>query len=240
MAYEPGVDLVDYILANNYVKESKAKMLFAQLVRSVCYMHYSNVVHRNIKLVRQSNDQTMIFSSHNVQENLFLVDEQHLIITDFVFATQCHGDLLSESCGSPCYAAPEVILGAAYAGPPADIYSCGVVLYSMLCGYFPVDDENLHNMVQEMLNASSTLPYSISEDALELVKCMLEPDPAFRYTMDQVIAHPWLEEHRAFLETSLPILEEGAKTDLVDHTASTNSHHQVIYVNLGIFALADI
>lgn len=66
MAYEPGVELIEYVLANNYVQESKAKMLFAQLARAVCYMHHSNVVHRDIKLVRQSNDQTMISSSHDV------------------------------------------------------------------------------------------------------------------------------------------------------------------------------
>lgn len=169
------------------------------------------------------------------------MDEQHLIITDFGLATQCHGDVLSEPWGSPCYAAPEIVLGTTYAGPPVDIYSCGVVLYSMLCGHFPIDEENTSSTIEKMLHASSTFPYRISEDALDLIKCMLEPDPAFRYTIDQVIAHPWLEEHRAFLETSLPILDKkGAKTDMDDHATSTNSHHQVIHVNLSIFSLANI
>ncbi|KAI9316408.1 kinase-like domain-containing protein [Dichotomocladium elegans] len=183
MEYAPGGELFEYIVKRNFLEESVAQMFFAQLISSVNYMHQKKIVHRDLKL-----------------ENLLLLDDKHILITDFGFANHCADDLLSTCCGSPCYAAPELLLGTEYVGPAVDIWSCGVVLYAMLCGYLPFDDH--HNMTllyQDMLELPLTFPQRISQEARDLLRQMLEADPAFRCSIDVVLNHPWLADQRALL-----------------------------------------
>lgn len=169
-----------------------------------------------------------------------LLDDEHLIITEFDMAAFYDRGVLSESCGSLMYAAPEVMIGTQYAGPPTDVWSCGVVLYAMLCGCLPLDVDGNPRFVQMMLNGSSSFPYSVSEDALDLVRRMLEPDPAFRCNVDEVISHPWLEDHRDFLESTMH--DEDSKAILDGHhtttattstvTTTTNSKHGIKEANV--------
>lgn len=160
------------------------------------------------------------------------MDDQHLLVTGFGFANRCEGDLLSTCCGSPCYAAPELLLRTEYVGPAVDIWSCGVVLYTMLCGYLPFEDRgftalknegNVNLLYQDMLEAALTFPPRVSEDARDLLRQMLEPDPAFRCSIDVVIAHPWLAAHRAFLEKPMHILEEEATKTIADNRQATTT-----------------
>jgi len=106
---------------------------------------------------------------------------------------------LSTSCGSPCYAAPELVINDNYIGEAADIWSCGIILYAMLCGYLPFDDdpnnpdgENLDLLYKYILESQLTFPDYVSEDAQELVCGMLIPDPEKRWPMEKVINHRWL------------------------------------------------
>ena len=91
------------------------------------YCHKHNVVHRDLK-----------------PENIILDENNNIKIADFGLANlREDGNFLDTSCGSPNYAAPEVISGRLYAGPEIDIWSCGVILYALLCGRLPFDDENI-------------------------------------------------------------------------------------------------
>ncbi|KAI7847902.1 kinase-like domain-containing protein [Circinella umbellata] len=197
MEYASGGELFEYILTRDYLKEQVARDFFGQLISSVHYMHQKGVVHRDLKL-----------------ENVLLFDDQrHIVITDFGFANNCTGqeDLLRTCCGSPCYAAPELLVGSEYVGPAVDIWSCGVVLYAMLCGFLPFDDHNNMSLLyKDMLEAPLVFPSRISPDARDLLRQMLEPNPEHRCKMEIVLAHPWLENQRTILEKSLETLETEA------------------------------
>ncbi|KAI8575500.1 hypothetical protein K450DRAFT_180736, partial [Umbelopsis ramanniana AG] len=150
-----GGELFEYILARRYLKEKDAKRLFAQLISGVRYMHEKHIVHRDLKL-----------------ENLLLDRHRNVIITDFGFANQfaaTKDDLMATSCGSPCYAAPELVVSdGLYVGSAVDIWSCGVILYAMLCGYLPFDDdpanpdgENINLLYRYILNTPLMFPSHI-------------------------------------------------------------------------------
>ncbi|KAI9489284.1 kinase-like domain-containing protein, partial [Zychaea mexicana] len=181
-----GGELFEYILAHRYLKERDACRLFAQLISGVHYMHQKHIVHRDLKL-----------------ENLLLDRDRNIIITDFGFANQftsAKNDLMATSCGSPCYAAPELVVSEGmYVGSAVDIWSCGVILYAMLCGYLPFDDDpanpegdNINLLYKYILNTQLAFPDYVSDDARDLLQKMLVPDPAKRCTMQIIMEHNWL------------------------------------------------
>ncbi|KAG4097589.1 Pkinase-domain-containing protein [Neocallimastix lanati (nom. inval.)] len=185
MAYANGGELFEYISENQYLTEEESAKFFIQLLDGVQYLHSRHIVHRDLKL-----------------ENLLLDQKGDIIITDFGFANNSRKNpsgLLSTSCGSPCYAAPELVINDNYIGEAADIWSCGIILYAMLCGYLPFDDdpnnpdgENLDLLYKYILESQLTFPDYVSEDAQELVCGMLIPDPEKRWPMEKVINHRWL------------------------------------------------
>lgn len=186
-----GGELFDYILKHHYLQEPEAKRLFAQLISGVDYMHQKHIVHRDLKL-----------------ENLLLSKDRDIIITDFGFANRfqvAQEDLMVTSCGSPCYAAPELVINdeSQYVGTAVDIWSCGVILFAMLCGYLPFDDDptnpqgaNINVLYKYIVSTRLEIPKSMSIDATHLLRRMLVPDPAKRCTMEEIKRHPWLSEHQ--------------------------------------------
>lgn len=185
MEYANGGELFDYISENQYLSEAESAKFFSQLLNGVKYLHSHHIVHRDLKL-----------------ENLLLDQKGDIVITDFGFANNSRKNstgLLSTSCGSPCYAAPELVINDNYIGEAADIWSCGIILYAMLCGYLPFDDdpnnpdgENLDLLYKYILESQLTFPEYVSEEAQELVCGMLIPDPEKRWNIDQVMSHKWL------------------------------------------------
>ncbi|ORY97418.1 kinase-like domain-containing protein, partial [Syncephalastrum racemosum] len=186
LEYASGGELFEYILAHRSLKEKDARRLFAQLVSSVQYMHRKKVVHRDLKL-----------------ENLLLDRNRNIIVTDFGFANQFSSkedDLMATSCGSPCYAAPELVVNdGLYAGSAVDIWSCGVILYAMLCGYLPFDDDptnpdgnNINLLYRYILSTPPAFPRHISPDARDLLRKMLVADPTKRCSLESIQNHPWL------------------------------------------------
>lgn len=156
--------------------------------------------------------------------------DRNIIITDFGFANQfssAKDDLMATSCGSPCYAAPELVVSEGmYVGSAVDIWSCGVILYAMLCGYLPFDDDpanpdgdNINLLYKYILNTSLAFPDYVSDAARDLLQKMLVPDPTKRCTMQTVMSHPWLDPHRALFSKSIAELEaEGMQSaDLPVH-----------------------
>ncbi|KAI7887427.1 Pkinase-domain-containing protein [Lichtheimia hyalospora FSU 10163] len=199
-----GGELFEYILAHRYLKERDACRLFAQLISGVHYMHQKHIVHRDLKL-----------------ENLLLDRDRNVIITDFGFANQfssAKDDLMATSCGSPCYAAPELVVSEGmYVGSAVDIWSCGVILYAMLCGYLPFDDDpanpegdNINLLYKYILNTQLAFPDYVSDDARDLLQKMLVPDPTKRCTMQAIMEHSWLQPHRDLFRKTIDVLEREA------------------------------
>lgn len=204
LEYGAGGELFDYILAHKCLKERDACRLFAQLVSGVSYLHRKKIIHRDLKL-----------------ENLLLDRNRNVIITDFGFANNFsarENDLMATSCGSPCYAAPELVVqDGLYVGAAVDVWSCGVILYAMLAGYLPFDDDpanpdgdNINLLYKYIMATPLTFPDYIGPEPRSLLLRMLVPDPMQRATLDEVMAHPWLAPYRDLFQFSVQELERAA------------------------------
>mmetsp|Transcript_3714 Transcript_3714/g.11463 ORF Transcript_3714/g.11463 Transcript_3714/m.11463 type:complete len:446 (-) Transcript_3714:590-1927(-) len=179
MEYVPGGELFDFIVSNGRLSEPRARTMFQQLISGVEYCHQHAVVHRDLK-----------------PENLLLDSEQQLRIADFGLSNVMKdGDFFKTSCGSPNYAAPEVISGKLYAGPEVDVWSCGVILYALLCGSLPFDDENIPNLFKKIKGGIFTLPGHMSDEIKDLISRMLVVDPLQRITIPEIRRHRWFTEH---------------------------------------------
>ncbi|KAJ2798939.1 hypothetical protein H4R20_004633, partial [Coemansia guatemalensis] len=151
-------------------------------------------------------------------ENLLLDRNRNIKITDFGFANQFRGpgdDLMSTSCGSPCYAAPELVVSdGPYVGTAVDIWSCGVILYAMLAGYLPFDDDpsnpegdNINQLYKYILSTKLVFPESVSPLARDLLNRMLVPNPRQRAALDEIKAHKWLRPYASTFALPQPHLE---------------------------------
>ncbi len=107
-------------------------------------------------------------------------------------------NLLSTCCGSPAYAAPELICGKNYLGAEADLWSMGVLLYALLCGYLPFDDDNINLLYKKIQNGKYELPSWLTHDSVSLLADLLQTDPKRRITMQQLVYHPWVRFEREF------------------------------------------
>ncbi|KAG8715579.1 hypothetical protein FRC11_002754 [Ceratobasidium sp. 423] len=204
LEYASGGELFDHILAHRFLRERDACKLFAQLISGVSYIHQKKIVHRDLKL-----------------ENLLLDRNRNVIITDFGFANRFEhrpDDLMQTSCGSPCYAAPELVISEGeYVGSAVDIWSCGVILYAMLAGYLPFDDDpnnpdgdNINLLYKYIVTTPLTFPEYVSEGARDLLGRMLVPDPKHRADLATIMAHPWLQPYSAQFQLSVEQLEQQA------------------------------
>lgn len=204
LEYGAGGELFDYILAQKCLQEREACRLFAQLVSGVSYLHRKKIIHRDLKL-----------------ENLLLDRHRNVIITDFGFANNFSArsnDLMATSCGSPCYAAPELVVqDGMYVGAAVDVWSCGVILYAMLAGYLPFDDDpanpdgdNINMLYKYIMATPLSFPDYITAEPRSLLQRMLVPDPAKRATLDEVMDHPWLAPYRDLFHFSVEELESAA------------------------------
>jgi 5'-AMP-activated protein kinase, catalytic alpha subunit len=141
--------------------------------------------------------------------------DNNIKIADFGLSNVAHdGDFLRTSCGSPNYAAPEVISGNLYAGPEVDVWSCGVILYALLCGTLPFDDESIPNLFKKIKSGMYSLPSHLSQSARELILRMLVVDPIKRITISEVRAHPWYQHKLPAYLTLPPALIEMQERSL--------------------------
>ena len=130
-------ELFNYITSKNRLKEEEACRLFQQLISGIEYLGELGIAHRDIK-----------------PENLLLDEQKNLKIVDFGLSnTYKPNEKLVTACGSPCYAAPELIKGLEYNGQKADLWSAGVVLYCLVCGHLPFEDQNTQSLYQKILSA---------------------------------------------------------------------------------------
>ncbi|CAK9869637.1 unnamed protein product [Sphagnum jensenii] len=179
MEYVKSGELFDYIVEKGRLVEEEARRFFQQIVSGVEYCHRNMVVHRDLK-----------------PENLLLDSKCNIKIADFGLSNIMRdGHFLKTSCGSPNYAAPEVISGKHYAGPEVDVWSCGVILYALLCGSLPFDDENIPNLFKKIKGGIYTLPSYLSQGARDLIPRMLLVDPMKRMTIPEIRQHGWVKSH---------------------------------------------
>lgn len=175
--YVSGGELFDYIVSKGRLSADEARNFFHQIISGVEYCHFQKIVHRDLK-----------------PENLLLDANLNIKIADFGLSNLMRdGDFLRTSCGSPNYAAPEVISGHLYAGPEVDVWSCGVILYALLCGSLPFDDESIPNLFKKIKSGMYSLPTHLSQLARNLIPRMLEVDPMKRITIPEIRLHPWFQ-----------------------------------------------
>jgi len=164
-----GRTLLSFVLERGGLGESGARKFFLQIASAVKYCHDLNIIHRDIK-----------------HQNILLDDQDNTKLIDFGLSNFMEeGKLRSTFCGTPAYAAPEMILGKKYSGPEVDIWSMGVVLYSMITGVFPFEN------VADIIRGSFKNPKDASPECCDLVQKMLQVEIGTRITLDQILQHPW-------------------------------------------------
>ncbi|XP_059830249.1 5'-AMP-activated protein kinase catalytic subunit alpha-1-like isoform X2 [Hypanus sabinus] len=177
MEYVSGGELFDYICKNGKLDEKESRRLFQQIISAVDYCHRHMVVHRDLK-----------------PENVLLDAQMNAKIADFGLSNMMSdGEFLRTSCGSPNYAAPEVISGRLYAGPEVDIWSCGVILYALLCGTLPFDDDHVPMLFKKICDGIFYTPQYLNPSVISLLKHMLQVDPMKRTTIKDIREHEWFK-----------------------------------------------
>lgn len=174
LEYVP-MELFDYIVKHGRLGEAKARKLFQQIICAVEYCHRHKIVHRDLK-----------------PENLLLDKNMNVKIADFGLSNiMTDGNFLKTSCGSPNYAAPEVIGGKLYAGPEVDVWSCGVILYVFLVGRLPFDDEFIPTLFKKIQAGSFHIPSQTPPGAADLIKRCLMVHPVQRIQIPDIRQHEW-------------------------------------------------
>uniref|UniRef100_A0A8C5NDW3 non-specific serine/threonine protein kinase n=1 Tax=Gouania willdenowi TaxID=441366 RepID=A0A8C5NDW3_GOUWI len=198
MEYASGGEVFDYLVAHGRMKEKEARAKFRQIVSAVQYCHQKHIVHRDLKA-----------------ENLLLDADMNIKIADFGFSNEFTlGNKLDTFCGSPPYAAPELFQGKKYDGPEVDVWSLGVILYTLVSGSLPFDGQNLKELREHVLRGKYRIPFYMSTDCENLIKRFLVLNPAKRGTLEQIMKDRWInagfeeDELKPYTEPELDITDQ--------------------------------
>ncbi|KAJ7365715.1 hypothetical protein OS493_002431 [Desmophyllum pertusum] len=184
MELAPKGDLLSLLQQCCKLGEDEAKVMFKSIVDGVLHCHRKGVTHRDLKL-----------------ENILLSDDHQPIVTDFGFARYI-GKIESQRarsrtfCGSYAYVAPEILQGIPYDGMASDVWSLGVVLYTMVCGRFPFDDSDPKQLLKETTSGKLEYPitaFCLSVQIKDLISKMLTANVRERITLNEAFDHPWLK-----------------------------------------------
>ncbi|XP_013403209.1 serine/threonine-protein kinase BRSK2 isoform X6 [Lingula anatina] len=187
-----GGELFDYLVKKGRLTPKEARKFFRQIISALDFCHSHSICHRDLK-----------------PENLLLDDKNNIRVADFGMASlQVEGSMLETSCGSPHYACPEVIRGEKYDGRRADVWSCGVILYALLVGALPFDDDNLRNLLEKVKKGVFHIPHFVPPDCQHLLRSMIDVDPVKRIQLDKITRHPWVVAgSKSDVELELPMKE---------------------------------
>nr|XP_042900944.1 MAP/microtubule affinity-regulating kinase 3 isoform X1 [Parasteatoda tepidariorum] len=190
MEYASGGEVFDYLVAHGRMKEKEARAKFRQIVSAVQYCHQKRIIHRDLKA-----------------ENLLLDGEMNIKIADFGFSNEfVPGQKLDTFCGSPPYAAPELFQGKKYDGPEVDVWSLGVILYTLVSGSLPFDGANLKELRERVLRGKYRIPFYMSTDCENLLKKFLVLNPSKRASLEAIMKDKWMnvgyedEELKPYIE----------------------------------------
>ena len=175
----PGGDLLNYVRKRRKLSEKYAKFVFKQIMEGIAYLHENKVSHRDIKL-----------------DNILLDGHGNIKIGDFGVSRKIEEqEILFEQCGTPAYIAPEIVKDMGYKGFPVDIWSAGICLYAMLYGNVPFKANQIGDLnTVEQLNQDIEYKDTVSKEAIEVMKMMLQKVPKLRATAQEVLLHPWLND----------------------------------------------
>ncbi|XP_066550974.1 MAP/microtubule affinity-regulating kinase 3a isoform X10 [Amia ocellicauda] len=223
MEYASGGEVFDYLVAHGRMKEKEARAKFRQIVSAVQYCHQKHIVHRDLKA-----------------ENLLLDADMNIKIADFGFSNEfTMGNKLDTFCGSPPYAAPELFQGKKYDGPEVDVWSLGVILYTLVSGSLPFDGQNLKELRERVLRGKYRIPFYMSTDCENLLKRFLVLNPAKRGTLEvredsenQIMKDRWInagceeDELKPFVEPELDISDQKRIDIMVGMGYSRDEIHE--------------
>ena len=175
-----GDELYNYLLRHGPIHSEKAQKIFTQLVGAVSYVHNMSCVHRDLKL-----------------ENILLDKNENVKLCDFGFTREYQGKMsyLQTFCGTVCYSAPEMLKGEKYAGEKVDVWSLGIILFALLTGELPFDEDDDLATKHKILGSEPTYPDSLPSDAKSLISQLLSKRPLLRPSLVDILAHPFLESH---------------------------------------------
>ncbi|XP_015792711.1 MAP/microtubule affinity-regulating kinase 3 isoform X3 [Tetranychus urticae] len=197
MEYASGGEVFDYLVAHGRMKEKEARAKFRQIVSAVQYCHQKRIIHRDLKA-----------------ENLLLDCEMNIKIADFGFSNEFSpGQKLDTFCGSPPYAAPELFQGKKYDGPEVDVWSLGVILYTLVSGSLPFDGANLKELRERVLRGKYRIPFYMSTDCENLLKKFLVLNPVKRSSLEAIMKDKWM--NIGYEDDELKPFIEG-ETDFID------------------------
>ncbi|KAG7201930.1 hypothetical protein KM043_004638 [Ampulex compressa] len=176
MEYASGGEVFDYLVMHGRMKEKEARAKFRQIVSAVQYCHQKKIIHRDLKA-----------------ENLLLDSEMNIKIADFGFSNEfTPGNKLDTFCGSPPYAAPELFQGKKYDGPEVDVWSLGVILYTLVSGSLPFDGSTLRELRERVLRGKYRIPFYMSTDCENLLKKFLVLNPTKRASLETIMKDKWM------------------------------------------------
>lgn len=208
MEYVRGGELFAKV-AKGRLKEEVARKYFQQLISAVDYCHSRGVSHRDLK-----------------PENLLLDENENLKISDFGLSAlpeHLRNDgLLHTQCGTPAYVAPEVLRKKGYDGARADLWSCGVILYVLLAGFLPFQEENMMKMYRKVFKAEYEFPQWFSTDAKRLISRLLVADPEKRITIPAIMRNPWFQKDFSWTMKDEPIEEQTNECELTKLPSPTS------------------
>ena len=217
MEYAEGGELFNYILERKYLSEDESRKIFQQLIDAISYLHQIGICHRDLKL------ENILFSS---------IKKDYIKIIDFglsnLYLTGVSSDnpslafgadFLETPCGSPGYVPPEMILGCKYDGLISDIWSAGIILYSMLCGTLPFDDPNEEKLYSKIIKGEFYFPsdINISDEAKTLIKKILVVNPRLRANIKDIRNDPWfLNDYKPILGLFISIRDIPICNDIIE------------------------
>ncbi|CCF57968.1 hypothetical protein KAFR_0D03200 [Kazachstania africana CBS 2517] len=180
LEYVDGGELFDYLVSRGKLSEREAVHYFKQIIEGVSYCHSFNICHRDLK-----------------PENLLLDKKINTIkIADFgMAALELPNKLLVTSCGSPHYASPEIVMGKSYHGSPSDVWSCGIILFALLTGHLPFNDDSIKKLLLKVQSGKFQMPQNISLEAEDLISRILVVDPEKRIQINDILIHPLIRKY---------------------------------------------
>jgi serine/threonine protein kinase len=208
-----GGDLFNYIVQHNAIDEPTASVIFRQVSTAIGYCHSFSVAHRDLK-----------------PENILICKFPQIKVTDFgLCGSMTPHKLMETFCGSPCYCSPECISHIQYDGRKSDIWSLGVVLFVMVMGQLPWTTYNAPLMIQQIRRGAYTFPSKVSPECRDLLSKMIVVNPSDRFTIEQVLSHPWMKMswpspgHRMaeLLALSLPAPDAVSIEDIRNESSRT-------------------
>ena len=175
LEYCKGGELFDYIVKNKRLTENEACIFFQQIINGVEYLHEQGIIHRDLK-----------------PENLLLDYNNNIKISDFGLSTFfSKNNFLQTACGTPSYAPPEMLEGQQYNGEASDIWSCGIILYAMLCGTLPFTESKEEIIIRKIKEHDYKIPKYLSKEAQDILYHILKINPEERFSIENIKSHPW-------------------------------------------------